>query len=384
MQAKRKSFIIIIAFICFIFAGCGILPSPSSLISSPKYAHVEQDPQYIAEALVRQHLPEGTTLYIPDNPATAEAIYQVDINLDGNDEIVATYKYMDKNQGVGCIIFEEQEDGWKVLFDELFHIDKLHWVSLDNVAGDNSLELLIGFGLGDYYSLRIYSFGVTTEIIYKGDYSFLKLMESAVQEPKPIFMLTQKDTTYANQQKISGYYGKIIRWEDDDFALAEDLYADNYTVLEPFYRKEYEKSKSSVISNYYFAEWMVNCNHPEEALELIETIKQDETFQYKKYVIKTGILEGQALSELGRYDEAGEIMESLITGIEEGHYSFMSYKLPYLYLLLGRNYIGSGQTVKAREAFEKSVQTNEEYLLRRYEENRFWLRMAQNELEKMN
>lgn len=384
MHIIKKGVITILAFVFLIQVGCGVLPSPSSLISSPQYKYAEQDPSYQTEAMVKQHLPEGTTLYIPENPVGAEAIRVVDMDYDGCDEIAATYKYTDKNKGTGCIILMKQKDGWVKKFDEMFHIDKLNWVAIDDFTGDKNLEVMIGLGLSDYFIMRIYSFGDEAEVVYKGEYSFLKLLENVDNEQKSIALLTKKDNTYANGQPILGYYGKIMRWDGDGFSLAEDIYPDHYSELEPFYRQEFEKSNISVIANYYFAEWMVNCNRPDKALELIETIKKDESIQYKNYVIKTGILEAQALSELARYEEAGEKMQELINGIEEGKYAFMSYKLPYIYLILGRNCNNSGQPEKAKEMFEKSIVTNNEFLLNRYEENRFWQRMANDELEEMN
>ncbi len=383
MKSIKRSFICIIVLLFLILTGCGILPSPSSLISPPKYAKNGQDPSYATEALVRQSLPEGTTLYIPENPAGAEAIRRMDMDHDGSEEIMATYKFTDKSKGIGCIILKQQDDDYYKFFDELFLVDKLQWATLEDFAGDNRLELLIGMGLSDYYSCRIYSFDEQPEIIYKGDYSFLKMLDVPDNDQKTIAMLTRKDNTYADKQHIYGYYGKLMRWERDGFAMDMKAYEEYYDLLEPMYRQELEKSRDSVIANYYFAEWMVNCNRPEEALELIETIQKDESYQYKNYVIKTGILEGQALSELGRYDEAEQKIMELIHGIEDRQYAFMGYKLPYLYLILGRNYKASGQPEKAREAFEKSIETNDDFLLDRYEENRFWNRIAKDELSKI-
>lgn len=369
------------AFLFFILAGCGVLPSPSSLISPPEYAKNQQDPSYATQALVKRYMPDGTTLYVPENPAGAEAIRRVDMDHDGVDEIAVTYKYIDKNKGVGCLILKQQGDSYHKAFDELFLAEKLDWAFLDDLAGDENLELLIGMGIYDYCYCKIFSFSEEIETIYKGDYSVLKLIENPDNQKKTVAMLTMKDETYANKQNIQGLYGKLMRWEGDGFVLAEEAYEGNYYLLEPYYRQELEKSPNSVVAIYFFAEWMVNCKRPEEALKLLETVQKDESKQFANYVIKAGILESQALSELGRHEEAEEKMQALIVGIEDRRYTFMDYKLPYLYLILGRNYKASGHPEKAREAFEKSIEANDEHLLNRYEENRFWYRMAVRELE---
>nr|WP_202710405.1 BsuPI-related putative proteinase inhibitor [Sporosalibacterium faouarense] len=91
--------------------------------------------------IAKNFLPEGTEFTTPKESQQGESFTQIDLNKDGNDEIVAFYK---GQSSVGAIVIEQDALGWKLKNKIEGYGNSLNYVGFHDIDGNDKLDILIG------------------------------------------------------------------------------------------------------------------------------------------------------------------------------------------------------------------------------------------------
>lgn len=87
------------------------------------------------------------TLKTPTDGGHRSALIYVDLNGDGEDEIVAFYSKGGTEETVSLQIFEMNDDSWKALAGTESGFNELRQVEFADVDGDGTDEIIVGWGL---------------------------------------------------------------------------------------------------------------------------------------------------------------------------------------------------------------------------------------------
>jgi hypothetical protein len=94
--------------------------------------------------IVVSFLPNNAKLQAPSFPMDSKPIQFMDIDKDGNYEVIATYRITDEKNGINVLILKKYKDKWGVLQNfqvNGFSIDSLFF---DDIDGDGTEEMLLG------------------------------------------------------------------------------------------------------------------------------------------------------------------------------------------------------------------------------------------------
>lgn len=87
------------------------------------------------------------TLKTPTDGGNRSALIYVDLNNDGEDEIVAFYSKRGSGEAVSLQIFLFADEGWKALAGAESGFNELKQVEFADINGDGTNEIIVGWGL---------------------------------------------------------------------------------------------------------------------------------------------------------------------------------------------------------------------------------------------
>ncbi|NGZ75245.1 hypothetical protein [Saccharibacillus alkalitolerans] len=140
-----------------IAAGCGRIASPGDLLHAPNLANEEQS-LYRA---VQPFLPAGYQLTTPDQSDQGSAIRLADLDGDGEQELIVSYKKPDTDYEVNVLILNKKDGVWKKADQITGSGMNLDYLAIKPLTDASSHELLLGYdggGSGLPKELFVYSF----------------------------------------------------------------------------------------------------------------------------------------------------------------------------------------------------------------------------------
>jgi hypothetical protein len=230
MKSKWFKTIIYIALIS-LTAGCNSLPTTRSLIKPPKYTQFDIENSDDIKLIAKSFLPEGTKFLYPIHPNGADAVQLADIEGDGENEILITYKGYELSSASGAIVLKKENNEWREIWHDtnLMNVLGLDWAKFIDINGDNVQELLLGWNLGFEvgYNLNIISFkDDVPKKVSSIKYNEMDVVNisGAENENQPEIVLTIKE----EDQRDIFVPPLVLRWVDDGLVPAEDAYFSYY------------------------------------------------------------------------------------------------------------------------------------------------------------
>ncbi len=161
MNIKKKLYLlcsILLMMICL--CGCELeLASPESLITPPK-SNQEKLQQ---KELVTSFLGREESLIMPEALNNANAYQYMDLDQDGDEEIVAFYTNKESNFMLGFLILDQADKQWYMKHKAVAYGTDIHYFAVQDLDEDGNAEILLGVNTG-YGSLKeLYLYQVTDQ-----------------------------------------------------------------------------------------------------------------------------------------------------------------------------------------------------------------------------
>ncbi len=161
-KKQQKIYFIIcgLLLMALLLCGCELeLASPESLITPPK-SNQEKLQQ---KQLVTSFLGRDESLIMPEALNNTNAYQYLDLDQDGEDEIVAFYTNKESNFMLGFLILDQNEGQWYLKHRAIAYGTDIHYFSMEDLDEDGNAELLLGVNTG-YGSLKeLYLYRVTEQ-----------------------------------------------------------------------------------------------------------------------------------------------------------------------------------------------------------------------------
>lgn len=348
---KKVMYTIIVLSCCFA-AGC-ILPFSSNMTNESR---TQTDTELIK--LVNKYLPEGAVLVSPASQKGVEAIQKVDLNQDGKDEVLATYKVGNNPGQVGAFLLMKNDQQWKKVWEENnfgYELDRACFMDLDADSRPEFLfASLVGVSAGN--EMEILTWHNNTMIRQAASsYNKLEIVDRGqAQQKGKALALWQKDTGDA-------YRVELYHW-DECLIPDLDLYPSYYKEVVDYYQDRVKENPDAYIYWCYLADAQVKAGFPEAALKSIQrgtTVSSYKESEQMMYRCQFMIAEGEAINQLGRYEEAIKVFDSALNVILPMSSTYMAGLSAQVYADIGDSYAGSGQYEKARAAYLKSLEVTD-------------------------
>ena len=140
MHKKLVTGILLIG-LSWIFVGCGGPQEP--LMRAPKLPEAQEDIRVTLRGLLKSE----AKLTALNNGKNKDAIQFVDLNGDGQDEVVVSYILEEDEEPLRVLVLQREQKGWKIL-DEIkglgYGIDR---IDFGDISGDGMLDIAVGWQL---------------------------------------------------------------------------------------------------------------------------------------------------------------------------------------------------------------------------------------------
>lgn len=187
----------ICVFLCFLvllFSGCSWeLVSPDSLVTAPSSNQEKlQQRQMITSFLGREE-----SLIVPSG--SAEAYQYIDLDQDGEDEIVAFYADQESNFMLGFLVLDQNDGQWFLKHKAIAYGTGIHYFTARDLDKDGHMELLLGVrtGYGSQKELYLYHLNESEMVdITSSDritYDQIALAHNSAQQD--LLVIARTDTT---------------------------------------------------------------------------------------------------------------------------------------------------------------------------------------------
>lgn len=368
--------------------GCNVLPPPAGAIKPPQYSNDVNHSGEDAKAIARRFLIPGTQFAYPIHPKNEDAVKEIDIEGDGQREIIALYRGREinnnNNEVFGVFILKQGENQeWNIFWQYQYDasIIALDWGEVRDISGDGYPELLLGWSIGYRMGSNLDIFSLVDKfepkLVSSIKYSEIMRIEDRKgnnNEIRPIFAiyLYDEDMFDSTDEGRRAELLKILRWGQFDsteqgLIPAKDVYGVYYTDT----IEEMQTSLAIYWNDfrrwYVLADAQIKCGKFNDALTSIEnalnvvqsfidrrTYDKNSIDDLLMYQRKFKILRTEAYIELGMYYEAIHELNKI-----SDTYNGENEELVKVYLNLGRAYIGVNQYGNASLYLNKSSEMAE-------------------------
>lgn len=214
---------------------------------------------------VKRLLPAGSVLITPEYPKGSSDVLAIDINNDGEDELVVTFR--DQDDSLKTVIIEKYGTDWVPAAQIDSGLSKgLHYRAVADLNGDGTKQLLLGV-ISDYgkRSLNGYSCAYgCAEKLFEADYEKFELVRNAGRNRSKGYQIALWHSEEPDSWKIDLY-----RW--DGAALVQEDIRDYYDrrVL-PGCIMEVRHNPKSVPAWYRLADSLARAGYYEDAKDIIK------------------------------------------------------------------------------------------------------------------
>ncbi|KAB2337077.1 hypothetical protein F7731_05475 [Cytobacillus depressus] len=249
-----------------LLGGCNFVPEPATLIKAPQYAEASDDLLIKTKEL----LPAGTIYAAASQPVGGDPFFQVDLDGDGNNEMVILYQSIGKQEQPGALILKKVKDEWEEVTEIKGTGYEISWASSADITGDGKQELLLGWKIGASAGNVLDIFTWDSQ---KGGLE--KLTQLNYHEMEILYPENKKDSQARiaiwQREMADVYSTELVRW-DPGTGFQQD-----YSFYPAYFSKvaEYYEARAQAVPNasyywYYLAEARLKEGHPEQALQAIQ------------------------------------------------------------------------------------------------------------------
>ncbi len=160
------------------------------------------------------------TLKTPTDGGHRSALIYVDLNNDGEDEIVAFYSKRGASETVSLQIFLSDGDGWKALAGAESGFNELKQVEFADINGDGTNEIIVGWGLQNSKLLQqvnIYNVNYDTpeiKSVFHTKYSSFGVFDFDADKKSELVVIHSDNSSEASVTKI-----QLFDYESNKFAM---------------------------------------------------------------------------------------------------------------------------------------------------------------------
>jgi len=160
MKLRKIVYLLSCLSVMLIFCGCNLeLASPESLITPPK-SNQEKLQQ---KQLVTSFLGREESLIMPEALNSANAYQHLDLDGDGEEEIIAFYTNKESNFMLGFLILKQSENQWFLKHKAVAYGTDIDYFSVQDLDEDGSTEILLGVSTGYGSQKELYLYQMTEQ-----------------------------------------------------------------------------------------------------------------------------------------------------------------------------------------------------------------------------
>ncbi|MFT9849720.1 hypothetical protein [Aneurinibacillus sp. REN35] len=263
MTKEIRTHIPVLLICMFVLGGCSLLPSPASTITAPQPAAAQSVGTTSTANFIQTFLPPGSKLLAPDRPKGIPAIQKVDINGDGADEVLVTYRTNGKEQNPSIMLLQKQHDSWKTIWTYKGQGYDIDTMRLTDLTGDGKIELLVGWKMGISAGSGLDIFTWDEQMIRKLDSKGYHELELIRYNADILLAIWQKDTGEA-------YMIDVLQWKEGRLSSAPEAYPTYFTKVMTYYEQKIKERPDAAYYWYYLADAQQKAQKPEQALQSAE------------------------------------------------------------------------------------------------------------------
>lgn len=350
--------------IIILLSGCKALPTPSKMVKAPE-AVKQAMTDNKAEDIVLKLLPKDGKLITPKNPKGVSSIQRVDIDEDGKEELLATYRVNGVKLEVSTVLFKENNEVWEEqwrISSPGYEFDRVEFINLTDLK---QMELVIGVD------------STGGPISAKG----AKIFTMEAGKPKEIYSTLYEDmeVIYSDTAKSEDDEDELVLWFktgpfsptveaykleriNDEYMLIPDSEGNEYFIknILPQYEEKMDmltRIRDSWKYFYCYADVMLKIDKPALALGAVENGLDRVDSGGDRAKIKLLLLKAKAYNDLGNSNRALEVLEntlSITKGLGEDELAPGFEAL--LYLELVNTYRVLKDTDNAELFYEKALE----------------------------
>lgn len=254
-----------VAACLFLLTGCNLFVSPESLIQLPNQAKVENQEEDLI-SIAKRNLPKGTELSVPNGPVGVDPVLSLDLDGDEKKEALVLYRSIIHQNQVGAFLLKEGKKGWGKVFATKGTGSEISWASASDITGDGKMEILLGWQTGgsEVKVLEIYQWEKDKlTILNELNYHELEVIHF---ENDPIARLALWKRDIADAYKID-----LLVWSGNTFISDKEHYPSYFQKAVSYYEQRTSEVPDAAYYWYYLADSHLKANHPEQALDAINT-----------------------------------------------------------------------------------------------------------------
>lgn len=298
---KRNITIIIFLVLFTLFlSSCNFMPSPDSIISSPRPKANIDKTNTNADSIITGFLTKSAKLYIPQKSKNKSPIYNVDLNGDKENELIFVYEDEKHIIQSGFTILKKGKKVWERIFTEKEEFKTITAIDFIDLTGDNLPEILVGYD----DMLAIYNYKNNT---YKREIT-LKFTDYKIEDLKNELGTDGMTELLVYHKDIETPEITVLRWSGYKYQVVSDEFPSYNQELIDYY--ENNKQKYHNQSSYWFSysQILYNAKKYDQALEYIVDAYFIESHPTKK--AQYLIFKAKILLAMGDYEAAIKLVST--------------------------------------------------------------------------
>lgn len=271
MIAKKKLPVLIAGLgFTLLVTGCGsVLATPGALIKPPAAAYVASDVNQTVLDEVNKHLPKGAKLVDPSEPAGSKAVQTVDMNGDGKDEIVATYRTVEEDGTdgpAGILILSDALSSYKELINYKSEGYSVKFIKIAAITEKDKKDIVVAWSIGASIGNGVDTLTMKNDKVEKiasvyankldiEDLPDVKGQKDGIDE----IAFWQHDTGDA-------YVIDVVRWNGEKFVSVPAVYPEYFKTVVPFYQEKVKEMPDAAFYWYYLADAQLKAEYYKDAI----------------------------------------------------------------------------------------------------------------------
>lgn len=239
-------------------------------LTNAKQAGVTNNTPVLSEekavTVVNEFLAKGAQIVNPQTPEGAKGVQLVDLNGDGEDEIVALYKLNGTQSRAGLLVLKYAADGtWSKVSDYQSDGFGVNYLKFANITGDKGNNIVVGWNLGSIFNeLNIFSLEnnqlkkITSNYCSKIEVEDMDGNKNGQSE----IALWIHDTGEAFQIDV-------FKWNGEELVSDQDAHPNYFQKVTQYYEQKVKEMPDAAFYWYYLADAQIKADNPKDALSSI-------------------------------------------------------------------------------------------------------------------
>jgi len=317
-MARFKAVVTMAVFaLLFLFSACSVMPAPGSTVKPPKAVRVDNTNTSADEEIAEKLMPEGASLTSPSNPKGAPALQKPDLDGDGSEELVITYKLGGSEGEKGIVVLKQSAGKWEKIWEQKKQIYGIDRVELHKIPGWKNPLMFVGWATGPStirgLDILVWKNGKPS-LMYSNQYDRLELKdiegEDGKKDGKPELLLWDLKPTGKYLVKILGLKEGRVDYSESEYPLF-------YRVNLDYYNDMVKRSPKSHEYWFLLAYSQLQLDMFDEAAQSLEVaIDKSKRDLDSEFYINLIMSKGEMLLKKKRFSEAEQWFGALLKSID--------------------------------------------------------------------